>query len=620
MFRRTYRALFLMLTLFAALSVTSLVSAQSAPLTHVVSTADGMISMHLPDGWLEQDASAPYFSSVMAVGDSSTTLQQAVKSLTSPNPAQITGRAGFVVIVDPAILSGNTPEAAASDMFNTIASSVQQTSGQILDQGTVTIGGQYPGSYMIATVPQSDAVGLTGVFVAGSSVVQFSLGASPADTFDTNQQLFTDMMNSIRIPSEQGSSAAPTPAPAQPVPSTTSGGAVVSPNQIFSVELPAGWSIEFSNTVPNFNDVLVFGSSDSAMQTNYDVLIVGNALTPFTGIGGMVGVINPNLFAGTPLTMVVAPLLTQLVQLATAAGATAVGDPQAHTFGGGYEGQIQELDDGFVSVMHTDDQLLVGVVLTDDLNANRDQMMGILDSIRIPPEAANVEQSPVTLVPPLATAAAPMTVRSTDDQVSLIIPSDWTMLDHIADGAILAYGDSEDAAMSRLYSVKPDLASAVVITGSGGVVVLYPMAQFGIDPSNPDLMPLIQRALGNLQGYSVAQPPQPLPGIDHAVYAIISGTESGYLALIPFGDQIAYVTATAATADDFAAMQDDLLNMVMSVQVPAAAEATPAPGLGGLGGLEIRTTPEITPTAAPSGLGGLGSLSPVTTPESTPDS
>ncbi len=192
-------------------------------------------------------------------------------------------------------------------------------------------------------------------------------------------------------------------------------------------------------------------------------------------------------------------------------------------------------------------------------------------------------------------------MRSSDNGVSLEIPGNWTVLDHVADATVLAYGDSDAAAQSRLFSAKPDLAPQTPISGNGGLIILYSMSQFGIDPANPDLSGLMERALGNLQGYTVEQAAQPLEGSGGGLYAVISGGERGYLALLPFGDQIAYVTATG-TPTSFDANADALLAIVKSVHVPAVSEPTPVPttaglGLGGLGALEA--TPEATPPRPP---------------------
>ena len=182
-----------------------------------------------------------------------------------------------------------------------------------------------------------------------------------------------------------------------------------------------------------------------------------------------------------------------------------------------------------------------------------------------------------------------------------MLPGTGVVLDHIADQQILAYGENDAAAQSRLYSVNPELAPQTPISGAGGVIILYPMDRFGIDPQNPDLAPLMERALGDLTGFTIEQAAQPLAG--GGLYAVIaSGVERGYLALIPFGEQVAYVTATTTPVNFGGGNEALLLGIVESVRVPAASEKS---GLGGLGGLDA--TPEATPeaTEALSGLSGL---------------
>ncbi len=103
------------------------------------------------------------------------------------------------------------------------------------------------------------------------------------------------------------------------------------------------------------------------------------------------------------------------------------------------------------------------------------------------------------------------------------------------------------------------------------------------------------------QGYAT-DAPIALESIQGGLYAYIEGTEVGYLALIPFGDQIAYVTATG-TKDSFDAADDALVAIIESVRSPAAPVA---PGLGGLGGLQAAATQS-------PGLGGLDTAAPTAT-------
>lgn len=382
---------------------------------------------------------------------------------------------------------------------------------------------------------------------------------------------------------------------------------IASSSGAFSFHLPGGWQSQ-PEVVENFGDTIVFGDNTATLSGAINILIFGNVPTSFNGVGGMIGVINIGQQEPAPL---VAPVMQNLLGLLTSLGAQIAQQPQAHVFGDRYDGQLALLDSGDVAVMYSDTQLLVAIVMTDDVIAHGGETNALIESIRMPAEAgASVTPEPVPSeevapVTPTAevTALELQTARSGDLRVSVGLPDDAVLLDHIADANILAFGDSADAAQSRLFSAKPDLATETAIIGNGGLIILYPMSQFGIDPANPDLSALMTRALGNLPGYTVEQEAAPLEGIPNALYAIISGREHGYLALIPFEDQIAYVTATSDSLSMFDQAKPTLLAIVESVRVPAELEPTPAPttvGLGGLGGLE-ETTPE--PTAP--GLSGL---------------
>ena len=331
-----------------------------------------------------------------------------------------------------------------------------------------------------------------------------------------------------------------------------------------------------------FGDTVAFGSSDHAVQGIIDVFVNSTQAGNFHGVGEFIGAVDAKQLAREPLDGLVSPMTTQILANIRNESVQVIDQPQAHTFGGQNSGQITFTNLGYIAVPHSEKQLLVGVVLSNDTNADKEVMAGILETIHIPSESGGT-------IPATAVPAASQTVRSSDQRVSLIIPGDWVALDHIADQTILAYGDSA-AAQSRLCSAKPGLAPQTAISGNGGLIILYPMSQFNIDPQNPDLSVLMRRALGNLQGYTVEQTAQTLDG--KALVAVIVGTERGYLALLPFGDQIVYVTAMGTQAS-FSANQAMLLDIVKSVHVPAVIAGN---GLGGL---------EATPVATSAGLGGL---------------
>lgn len=605
---RTIFALFLALALSAVFTS----SAQSTELAQIAKSLDGQISIRLPAGWQSRDAAAPIFSTVLAFGDSADALQNVIDSLTATTTMTAAHMNGIIGIVQPGLLSGLSGDLAVSTLLNAMLTNIQQTGGTIVQQQSTMIANQYPGSIAIVKVTSENAAGLVGVFQTGAGIVEFTMGASPAINFDSNQEMFFNMLDSISIPAETGNLMPPPVQPTvasvnPPINQTGQGTVVAGASGTFSLRLPQGY-VSAPITVASFADTLAYGDSAATEQTVADLFVSGKNPGSFSGIAGIVGAIDASLLNGQAPANLAAPLMQSMLAAIVQTGSvTIVQQPQAHTFGGQYDGQLAELNLGYLGVVYTDAHLLVVLVLSDNVATNRAQMTALLDSIRIPAEAAN---APVpTQVAPQPTLAAPAelhTLRSGDNQVSLVIPLNWNVLDHVADGSILTYGNSPDAAMSRLYSVKPAFATETVISGLGGVVVLYPMSQFGIDPAKPDLTALMKRALSNLQGYTVEQIARPLDGTPNALYAIINGTEHGYLALIPFGDQIAYVTATSSGAGDtFAANADALLEIIKSVHVPAAAEPTPEPTASGLGGLGGLSETEATPEATAAGLGGL---------------
>ncbi len=605
MLQRTPRSLYVALVLLLILvSAAFPASAQSNQLTQIGRTLDGQISVHLPANWMSRDTAATYFTAVLAVGDSANSLQAVINSLTSQTSATGTGMNGVIGIFSPQATAGLPANTAMSTLFNTLISGAQQSGGQISQQQSLMIG-QYPGTIALVVNTGQNVKGYVGVFELSAGIVEFTFGASPVANFDANQQMFIDMINSISVPAETGSSLPPTAVIATPIPVNPNpqppvggGGVVASDTGIFSIRLPQNWTSQ-ATTVDSFTDVTVFGDLPASVQAATDMLINGSETNyNVTGIGGILGALA---LGGQAPDTLVTPLMTQILNSFTN-DVTIVQQPQAHTFGGQYPGELAQLNRGYVAVMRSTDQLLLAILVSDNMDVNQAAMTGLLETVRVPAETGNAPAP--TAMPPQPTQSSgdtAQTYRSSDNQVSLVLPGVGTILDHIADQQVLAYGENDAAAQSRLYSVNPDLAPQTPISGTGGVIILYPMSRFQIDPQNPDLAPLMERALGGLTGYTVEQTAQPLAG--GGLYAVIaSGTERGYLALIPFGDQIAYVTATT-TPDRFGGDNEVLLlNIVESVRVPAASEQS---GLGGLGGLD--DAPEVTPeaTEAPSGLSGL---------------
>ena len=195
--------------------------------------------------------------------------------------------------------------------------------------------------------------------------------------------------------------------------------------------------------------------------------------------------------------------------------------------------------------------------------------------------------------------------------LSVELPESWVVQDRTEESSLIGFGDTVEATDARLYAFVPDAFEArTAMTGTGGVIALYDAAAVGITPDNPDVGPLMTQVIGTLeqQGYQIIDDDIAF-GPENARGKVITihGEETGYLALIPFGDQVAYVTTTGAggASDE---QYITFIRIIGSVRVPAAEPApaaTPMPGLGGLGSLQTGEA-TATPQAGLGGLGGLG--------------
>lgn len=230
----------------------------------------------------------------------------------------------------------------------------------------------------------------------------------------------------------------------------------------------------------------------------------------------------------------------------------------------------------------------------------------------VQPTAVPTEEAVVT--PEVAvtdeSGAALFQIDAADGVLSIVLPDLWFYQDRTGDENLFVYGNTEAAVDSRLYALRPDAFTApVTMSGIGGVIEFYSLSDFGLSADNADVAPLMTQVLDGLtqQGYEIVEEPTAfeLNGFAGQI-AVIRGSEYGFLALVPFEEQLGYITATGTDAD-FDANRDTLLSILESIHVPAAAPeptATPAAGLGGLGNLR-NTDATATPAA---GLGGLGGL------------
>ena len=497
-YHRAYRLIVVMLTALMLSGVLA-IHAQSNSLTEIVQSADGSFSIRLPQSWVTQNTTFPGLPTVLVIGDSSTSLQSELDHMGSGQPNLSSGMSGFIARLDLSGFPGSSLDDIETLVLQSIGKLITDQGAQILNEQTVTTSGGYPADVTIVQDGTGGLRGYYGILQANDMLIQFQLTGRPVGTFTANEQWLGNIINSIRAPAEPVSNLQPTAVIATPIPVNPNpqppvggGGVVASDTGIFSIRLPQGWT-HAPTTVDNFSEALVFGDSDASQQAVVDLAVNGiDAQYHVTGVGGFVGALALN---GQAPDQFVSPLMQQILGSLTT-DVTVTQPSQAHTFGGQYPGELALLNRGMIGVLRSQDQLLLVILISDDIATNQAAMTNLLESIRMPAEANQPAPLPTQATVPTAQPPQPQptqssgdtaqTYRSSDNQVSLVLPGPGTVLDHMADQNILAYGENDAAAQSRLYSVNPDLAPQTPISGTGGVIILYPMSRFQIDPQNPD--------------------------------------------------------------------------------------------------------------------------------------
>ncbi|MCC6803162.1 MAG: hypothetical protein IT319_09775 [Anaerolineae bacterium] len=447
---------------------------------------------------------------------------------------------------------------------------------------------------------------------------------------------------------------------------------IASEDGALSVHVPTGWVFRSLGASSVYSTALVFAEDSTVLEGAIASFLLGSATPP--GEYGVLVVVEPgfwSLFSAYP-----EDALFSVLQNATSnpAAPLSVNSQFQYTLGNLYDAFVM---DASTAATHTrsyiggfivdNDMILVRLSVSpiNDFEAARPEIERIGDTIRVPaeqgaltavdafatPTQGRIQDLPTRVLPTTAPSALPtltedqlsalesdipnlqdapeqtaapedelVLASSSDQRMSFLVPGSWIVYDLMGDYDIYAYGDTDAAGYSRLGSVRPDLVNPPVpITGIGGVIMLYPMSDFGIDPLVVDLEPLMDRLLQNLtaSGYEVVEETRPLyVDPSEGIYVVVHGGEYGYIALVPYGDEVAYITATGSDEASFEANRFLLEGIVLSISVPAfvpTPEATPLPGLGGLGGLGGLQQATAVPTTA--GLGGLGDLQPTVTPE-----
>lgn len=392
-----------------------------------------------------------------------------------------------------------------------------------------------------------------------------------------------------------------------------------------SVHLPEGWLFDTPEN-PQYTALIAFGDSTNTLQTMVDTM-TGSDVAAVDGSSGFVGVLDPALYADMNQDEVIDNIFTLFT---TPEAGVEVVSQKTRTFAdGAYSGWFAQINSteqdeaGYVAVFGDGTVVVMALVATmpsANLSTLENEFVQILQSIRIPGESAS--QAGAATSTPSAGAAGEVTlVRGEDDRLSVELPSNWLFNDLLASDNLFLYGNSEVAVLSRLFSVRPDLTESLLLTGSGGLIILYTPEALGLPPDF-DQNALMAQVLSGIegQGFTVAANVVELQleqGL--LLYAMVEGTETGYIALAFLDDQIVYMTATGDSGS-FNADQEALYAILNSLHVPAASEQTATPSGGG-GIVPLQTaTPSggIAPaqTATPSSGGG-GRIVPVGTAQPT---
>lgn len=409
---------------------------------------------------------------------------------------------------------------------------------------------------------------------------------------------------------------------------------VASTDMAVSVRLPAGYVFSTLPANDIYSTIFIWAENSNLLERATQSFYLGGG-TP-SGNFGMIVVVSPNLW--TALNPSSDDALTQLLQaiVDNPAAPLTINQQGSYRLGGLYDAYLLDATSdaidrrSYVGGFATNGNIALITLNTSPASAFESQISlleSIGETIRVPAEAGastsgtslatptpgQVEDLPTPL-PDDTVVADTVFLATADDLLSIVLPENWITHDLLQDENIFAYGESDGAGLSRLAQARPDLVTDTEskLQDTGGLVILYAKADFGLDADETNLTPLMEQLTQNLiaGGFEIVEQPAPLGDDDASgVYVVVRGAEHGFIALVPFGDQIAYITATSA-GGDFEQDRDFLMSIVRSVSVPAAEpepEVTEAPrtgGLGGLGGLQQQAT--ATPTAA--GLGGLGGL------------
>ena len=256
---------------------------------------------------------------------------------------------------------------------------------------------------------------------------------------------------------------------------------------------------------------------------------------------------------------------------------------------------------GYIGVLGFDE----GVVLftatgTNSSFAENDELLfTLVQNISIPAETGG--STPTNNVD--VTDSNVNLFASSDGRMSVVVPDGWATIDQLATDNVLAFGNTDAGASTRRDVILADDPSTIFVEDSGGVIRILSSTENGIDPNNPDVMPLMQQieAAFVSNGWELIESATSFVGTgdNPGAYIIFnSGPQYGYSVLVAFGEDLVLLTATGTTEAEFTEQRELLFSVVQSVSIPAAEPEANAdgatggkfPGLGGGPGVAL---PEI---------------------------
>lgn len=233
-------------------------------------------------------------------------------------------------------------------------------------------------------------------------------------------------------------------------------------------------------------------------------------------------------------------------------------------------------------------------------------LFSLVETISVPAESGVTSTNNVDTTDSNVNLAA-----SADGSLSVVVPEGWTTIDQLAADNVFAFGNTDDGAASRRDVLLADDPSTVPVLDSGGVVRVLVSSENGIDPANPDVLPLmgqIEDAFAS-NGWEIVESVTGFQAVgdNPGAYIIFnSGPQHGYSVLVAFGEDLVLMTATSTSTEEFEVQQELLFSVVQSVSMPAQTADNGSnnggstggkfPGLGGGPGVALPEVVNFTET------------------------